>query len=316
MERLYNLNKFTILPETTTSINTRSQCEITYKDNYLPLFTAPMTGVVNNVNWREFANKQIHAMLPRSMNMNWRLWFMHDCWIAMGLEEVRKYFLDTSLTLNKDAYLCIDVANGHMKKLHDMALELKERYGNKLHLMIGNIASPQTYDYLCKHKICDYVRVGIGGGSCCITSKKTGVHYPMGSLLKECNEIKKQYGEETIKIVADGGFDGVDKIVKALALGADYVMCGKLFMECEEACAPMDENHTRLMYGMSTYIAQREFGNKTLKPEEGIELEIKVDKTLDTLLTNFTSALKSAMSYTNSLTLKDFIGNVQIAIID
>lgn len=56
--------------------------------------------------------------------------------------------------------------------------------------MAGNIANPETYEEYCKAGI-DYCRVGIGGGSGCNTSTFLGVHYPMGSLLKECNRIKQ-----------------------------------------------------------------------------------------------------------------------------
>ena len=64
----------------------------------------------------------------------------------------------------------------------------------------------------------------------------------MASLIDECVSIKKIVERDrnnyksVPKIIADGGFNNYDDIIKALALGADYVMCGKIFAQCEEAC--------------------------------------------------------------------------------
>jgi len=75
----------------------------------------------------------------------------------------------------------------------------------------------------------------------CTSSCNVSVHYPMGTLLDQLNEERKAYahshnGNAPTKIIADGGIWWFDDIQKSLALGADAVMCGKIFAECEEAC--------------------------------------------------------------------------------
>lgn len=182
----------------------------------------------------------------------------------------------------------------------------------------------------------------------CTTSVQTSIHYAMASLIKEIAEIKKDvirqinenyYSFRSIpSIVADGGFDNYDKIIKALALGADYVMIGKLFAQAEESCGKCTEAiiesellndwlnkhpqypknikwpsnngkyHLKVKeyYGMSTKRAQMEIGNNKLKTSEGIELIIPVLYKLDGWCNNFIDYLRSAMSYTNSLNLSDF----------
>jgi NAD(P)H-dependent flavin oxidoreductase YrpB (nitropropane dioxygenase family) len=193
--------------------------------------------------------------------------------------------------------------------------------------MIGNIANPTTYEKFAELGV-DYIRVGIGGGSGCLTSANTGVHYPMASLISECYQIKKKRSYKT-NIVADGGFRNYDDIIKALSLGADYIMLGGALNKCLESCSPVyfnkwiklnDSTTTyiwnnlpylrKYMYkkfrGMSTKEVQKKWGRDKLITSEGISKYNKVEYTLDKWLENLQDYLKSAMSYTNSRNLEEF----------
>ena len=147
----------------------------------------------------------------------------------------------------------VDIANGHMRKLFDDVKETKQKWGNKIVIMIGNIANPKAYEYVAECGA-DYVRLGIGGGFGCITTTQTGVHYPMASLILDTIEVKKdiikrhldlcgsnefqkhlEFVSKLPRIVADGGIRNFDDICKALALGADYVMIGSLFSRMYES---------------------------------------------------------------------------------
>jgi IMP dehydrogenase/GMP reductase len=221
----------------------------------------------------------------------------------------------------------VDIANGHIQKLHDLCKKFVKNRKKKNHvLMVGNIANPKTYKELAKIGV-DYVRVGIGGGSGCLTSANTGIHYPMASLIHECYEYKKKGGYKT-KIVADGGFRNYDDIIKAIMLGADYVMLGGILNKCLESCSTTKifgvslstywstyiwYNHKWLrkymkksFRGMSTKEVQKKWGRGTIKTSEGIVKTNPVEYTLGQWVENFTDYLKSAMSYTNSKTLKEF----------
>ena len=68
----------------------------------------------------------------------------------------------------------------------------------------------------------------------CTTSANASIHYPMASLIYECNRIKQDNAYDC-KIVADGGFKNFADIIKALALGADYVMLGGILNKCLES---------------------------------------------------------------------------------
>ena len=136
--------------------------------------------------------------------------------------------------IKTDSKILVDIANGHMQKLYDLCKDYT-RLNSGENLMIGNIANPNTYQKFAELGV-GYIRVGIGGGSGCLTSANTGVHYPMASLIDECYKIKKE-NEYTSKIVADGGFRNYDDIIKAICLGSDYVMLGGMLNKTLESCS-------------------------------------------------------------------------------
>ena len=196
--------------------------------------------------------------------------------------------------------------------------------------MAGNIANPDTYYEYAKAGI-DYVRCGIGTSPVCLTSANSSIHYPMASLLQEMVKHKKyimscqKYDKDICiecpyksipKIVADGGFNNFDQIIKALAIGADYVMLGKIFAMSEEACGEIVSNHkgerVRKYYGMSTKKAQAEISGEAYKTAEGIETLVPIKYNLAGWVDNFISYLRSAMSYCNSRTLDEFKQNAKI----
>lgn len=191
----------------------------------------------------------------------------------------------------------------------------------------------------------DYIRLSIGTGSQCTTSSNVGCHYPVSSLIDGCYNYKKLYKETNPQIkypyiVADGGCRNFDHVNIALALGADYVMIGGLFAEMYESASPLmlksipddwsgqmyieadyqytDEEKKRKdvrnrelwkeCYGMSTKKAQALIG-KTTKTAEGKHSMLRVKYTLKQWTNNMESYLRSIMSYCDSFTLEDYIGN-------
>ena len=125
-----------------------------------------------------------------------------------------------------------------MKKLYDLVKRAKQKCGDLLQIMVGNIANPETYREVVKSGA-DYVRLGIGAGNGCITTSNTSIHYPMASLIAETYKVKRQLQASGYKklpgIIADGGIRNYSDVIKALALGADYVMIGSLFARTIES---------------------------------------------------------------------------------
>lgn len=326
----YDWNDISIVPEQLSSISSRSEIDPTYLGK-LPLFTAPMDKVIDDTNVDDFVNNNINVCLPR--HVKYEALKNDDYFYSYGLDEIIE-ILNKKSQLPKR--LLIDVANGHMQKLWDISKKIKETYGDKIELMVGNIANPDTYRKYCEIGV-DYIRVGIGGGSACTTSANVSIHYPMASLIEECTYFKSAF-EKPTKIVADGGFKNFSDIIKALALGADYVMLGGLFNKCLESCGETFMKDSQGQYyqvdyvramnsfdtgmdiykyyrGMSTKEVQKSWNRAELKTGEGITKYNKVDYTLGGWCENFTDYLKSAMSYTDSRTLNDFIGEVNWEVI-
>lgn len=321
---LYSLKEITIIPATISDINSRSECN-PYYGELLPLFTAPMSAVVGVNSWKDYMNNKINPIIPRNILIEKRLNFLSNTtmFVSFSLSEIQQQFIDKDYTdYNGQFHILIDIANGNMKKMFNLVKQLKQKYEDIV-IMAGNIANPETYREYCKAGI-DYCRIGIGGGSGCNTSTFTGIHYPMGSLLKECNTIKETYknlsiqnvGLNPTKIIADGGIKGYSDIIKCLALGADYVMCGSVFAKMKESEGEIILHDTKpilykTFYGMSTPKAQIELGGDGSKATEGNETLIPVEYTMKEWVDNFESYLKSAMSYCGKRTLEEFVGKVQ-----
>ncbi len=272
-----------------------------------------MDTVLDGNNYTKF-NERISVTLPRNIKNTDN----SKTFESYGIGEVEEMILSDD---NLPKYLLIDVANGHMNKLYELTKYILDNYD--INLMVGNIANPNTYKMYAKLGLYG-VRVGIGGGSACTTSANSGVHYPMASLINECYKIKEKHNLKT-KIIADGGFNNTANIIKALSIGADYVMIGGLMNKTFESCSDFYEKNTlnnfvkidkpktyiknnnwyKRYRGMSTKEVQKDWGRTKLKTSEGIIKYNKVEYDLDGWLDNFEHYLRNMMSYTNSLNLSE-----------
>ena len=358
----YSYNDIGIVPAITSNIEHRKDCD-PFIDGKLPLFTAPMSSVVDESNFNLFEENGINAILPRTVNLNTRVSYaVNGKWAAFGLKEFEEVFIEKTVSGQKIKVL-IDIANGHMAKILSLVKDFKEKYKDiQTEIMVGNIANPSTYLEMAKVGV-DYIRCGIGSGEGCITSSNLGVHYPMASLIDETSEQKKYVGimrgvvkngiyKSLPKIIADGGIRNYSDAIKALALGADYVMIGGLFTRMAESAAKtffetsdgerfyLTHHHIeedgdgwlvsdvlskeaftfistlkKSFFGMASKKAQELMHGQKIRTSEGIEKIVEVKFTLKQWVDNFTDYLRSAMSYTNAKTLNDFITNTDTIVI-
>lgn len=319
----YDFNDIVIIPKDQTYINSRYNEINPYYHNphmgfHLPLFTAPMDTVVNMQNAHVFQTNKIAVVMPRTEKNG----ILYSTFTSFGLKDTP--------TLNENVkYVLLDIANGHMNSVLQWCINLKKKYPD-IEIMAGNIANPQTYKLYCDSGVINYARVGIGNGNGCLTTRQTGIGYPMASLIRECYKIKQQ-STNKVKIVADGGMKNYDDIIKALALGADYVMIGSILSKALESAAPaswhgipISQKISEILYkkgfqikkefrGMSTKAAQKALGNEKLKTSEGVTRIYNVEYTVGKWVENFESYFRSALSYSNANTPSDFIGKVDIA---
>jgi hypothetical protein len=353
-ETQYTYKDVTIVPAITSHIDHREECNPFYENGMLPLFTAPMNTVVNMANFGKFIENRINAIIPRTEPLNARQKYaLNGLWTAFSLNEFETIFCDEN---NKHTYenkirVLMDVANGHMNKILELSNKAKEIYGDDIIIMAGNIANPEAYLEYAKAGI-DYIRCGIGSGFGCLSTSNTGVHWPMASLIDEIKKLKekveywyKQSGnsyKSVPKIIADGGIRGFADIIKALALGADYVMIGSVFAKMFESASQkvygamfgININSFRdlhyngnnagwegtykgekynigpvyaTFYGMASREGQIALSGKKTKTSEGVKKSLEVEYTMQGWTENFIDHLRSAMSYTGNGTLEKFI---------
>ena len=352
----YSYKDVSVVPAPVSKISHRAECN-PYDENWkLPLFTAPMDSVVGLENYQMFVDKGIQAIYPRTIQIEERIYQLQSVmdededspWVAMSLQEFEDYLCDPDYKFPGIPHVLIDVANGHMQKIYELVIKAKT-VNPRLVVMVGNIANPKTYKIAAEAGV-DYIRCGIGAGRGCITSSNVAIHYPMASLIDEINLEREKLKEENScltlpKIIADGGIRNYDDIIKALALGADYVMIGSVFTKMLESSATtyftytgIPENWSKFkydperhiyqdgrfydinpetgswdeiklrkeFYGMASKKGQIALNGKKTRTSEGISVTLPVEYTLSSWIENFTDYLKSAMSYTNSVDLEDF----------
>lgn len=355
----YTYEDITIIPSELSSIDHRIECSPYDENGMLPLFTAPMNTVVGIDNFELFENEKIYPILPRTEDIALRIDFSKNGkWSAYSLNEFEETFchITNKMETPNKIYALIDVANGHMKKIIDLVKISKSIYGDGIVIMAGNIANPRTYEYYADAGI-DYVRCSVGTGSGCISSSNLGIHMPIASLIDDIVAIKegiKHRYSKLPKIVADGGIRNYRDINKALALGADYVMCGSIFSKMLESSAlktcsgneyfklPQDvtlkdisnihkekDNWvgeyngervnlgkiTALFYGMASREGQIALNGSKTKTSEGIAKTLSVEYSINGWVENFKDYLRSAMSYVGVRNLEDF-RNKSIVIIN
>ena len=199
-------------------------------------------------------------------------------------------------------YFCIDVAHGYHKQV-GMALARMSTERSGIHLMAGNVADQDGFDYLVDHGA-QYVRVGVAGGSVCETRNKTGFGLPTLESVMRCAESSRD-----AIIIADGGIRDSGDIVKALACGADMVILGSMLAGHRESPGDVIEKDG-VMYktyrGMASEGAQKDWrgwvsvaeGRETLIPLKDRHLR----KTVDTIL----RGVKSGLSYAGCTSLVNF----------
>ena len=350
-EMKYSYNDIAIVPAIKSNVEHRSECNPytgKFGESSLPIFTAPMSTVVNEKNFSLFEDNNIIPILPRNFPLETRIDYLkRGKWAAVGLQEFEDLFIrnNWNMELYPDVNVLIDIANGHMSKLHNLIYDAKTKYmwPIRFKVMAGNIANPQTYYEMAKAGV-DFCRINIGVGEGCITWSNLGTGYPCASLISEIYEIKKKLehcGEFTPMIIADGGIRNYSDVLKAKALGSDYVMIGGLFSKLVESAAPtfyyqndgksiteidpfehkidaypdgtfdIDEEHIidnlhKVFYGMASRRGQVDINGEKKKTSEGIQKIFSATTNLRKWKENMVAYMQSAMSYTNCYCIDEF----------
>lgn len=177
--------------------------------------------------------------------------------------------------------VCIDSSDG-FSEWQKLTIEwIKENYKGKVTVGAGNVVDKEGFLYLAEAGA-DFIKVGVGGGSICITREQKGIGRGQATALIEVAAARDEYFEKTgeyIPICSDGGIVQDYHMTLALSMGADFIMMGRYF-------ARFDESPTRKLLVGSNYVKEywgegsnraRNWqrydmgGNNSLKFEEGVD---------------------------------------------
>ncbi len=208
--------------------------------------------------------------------------------------------LDDVKKLADNGYIiCIDTANANNNEVLKKTEEIKNVCD--VRIIVGNIAQGDSLSQL-ENSGADAVRVGIGGGSVCTTSIQTGIGIGQVSsildVLAKRDELKLN-----IKIIADGGIKSPGDVAKAIALGADAVMLGRMLAGTRETPGEVIKYADQLW---KKYRGSASFGVK-MRNEfiEGEETMVPYKGAVKNVIDGISDGLRSSMSYMNCLTLDE-----------
>jgi IMP dehydrogenase len=219
--------------------------------------------------------------------------------------------------------LCFDSSDGYTEFQRDAALWVRKKYGDSVVIGGGNVVDGDAFHYLADEAKVDFVKVGIGGGSICITREQKGIGRGQASALMDVVEARNRYYKETgvyVPVCSDGGLANDIQIIIALAMGADFVMMGRYFAMTTESPTPKVSIGDRLYkpyWGEGSNRArnwQRYNGEADgdLKFEEGIDGYVPIVGSLSDVLGVTIAKLKSTMCNSGALTLAEFMKNAVI----
>ena len=156
--------------------------------------------------------------------------------VGAGINS-RDYEQRVPLLVNAGAdVLCIDSSEG-FSEWQKMTIQwIREKYGDSVKVGAGNVVDREGFLFLAEAGA-DFVKVGIGGGSICITRETKGIGRGQATSLIEVCQARDEYYERTgvyVPVCSDGGIVYDHHITLALAMGADFVMLGRYFARFDE----------------------------------------------------------------------------------
>ena len=223
--------------------------------------------------------------------------------------------------------LCIDSSHGHTEWQKDTLKYIKKQYGEAVKVGAGNIVDEEGFRYLVKAGA-DFIKVGIGGGSICITRQQRVIGRGQATAVLEVAKARDRHFKETgiyIPICSDGGIDREHQIVLALAMGADFVMMGRFFAQFDESPSEkvvIGNRHLKEYWGEGTNRAQNwqryddgSDGSKGLAFEEGVSGYVPYTGKMKDNLGVTLAKIKATISTCGALNIKEFQNNTRLTVV-
>jgi len=221
--------------------------------------------------------------------------------------------------------LCIDSSDGFSQWQHDVIAFVRSSYGESVKIGAGNVVCAEGFKYLADAGA-DFIKVGIGGGSICITREQKGIGRGQASALRDCVEARNKYFDETgvyMPLCSDGGIEFDNHMIIALAMGADFAMMGRNFARCEESNSKkvtVDGKVYKEYWGEGSARARNwqrygEKGKSDLVFVEGVDSLVPYEGPVAEYLQKITAKIKSTMCNCGSLDLETFTRTARLTLI-
>ena len=221
--------------------------------------------------------------------------------------------------------LCIDSSEGYTVWQEQTLAFIREKYGNKVKVGAGNVVDRDGFMFLAKAGA-DFVKVGIGGGSICITRETKGIGRGQATALIEVAAARDEYFKETgiyVPICSDGGIVHDYHMTLALAMGADFLMLGRYF-------ARFDESPTNKLMVNGVYVKEYwgegsnrarnwqryDLGGKAkLSFEEGVDSYVTYAGSLSDNVAKSLYKVKSTMCNVGVINIPDLQKNAKLTVV-
>jgi IMP dehydrogenase len=215
--------------------------------------------------------------------------------------------------------MCIDSSDGYSEWQQETLEWIKTNYGSQTLVGAGNVVDGEGFRYLADAGA-DFVKVGIGGGSICITREQKGIGRGQATSLIDVSRARNKYMEEKgvyIPLCSDGGLVHDYHMALALAMGADFLMMGRYFARFDESPTKtlrIGNSYVKEYWGEGSNRAQNwqryDMGDSaSLKFEEGVDSYVpyagKMKDNLDVTLGKIKATMCSCGAITIASLQKD-----------
>ena len=221
--------------------------------------------------------------------------------------------------------LCIDSSEGYTEWQKLTIDFIRERYGDTVKVGAGNVVDRDGFLFLAKAGA-DFVKVGIGGGSICITREQKGIGRGQATALIEVAKARDDYFEQTgiyIPICSDGGIVHDYHMTLALAMGADFIMLGRYFARFDESPTNrvnINGSYMKEYWGEGSSRARNwqrydMGGDAKLSFEEGVDSYVPYAGSLKDNVNASLSKVRSTMCNCGVLNIPDLQKNAKITLV-
>jgi IMP dehydrogenase len=219
--------------------------------------------------------------------------------------------------------LCIDSSEGYSAWQANTIRWIRQQYGDAVKVGAGNVVDGDGFQFLADAGA-DFVKVGIGGGSICITRETKGIGRGQATAVIAVAKARNEYYEKTgvyVPICSDGGIVFDYHITLALAMGADFVMLGRYFARFDESPAPktiINGSYVKEYWGEGSNVArnwQRYDDEGRLTFEEGVDAYVPYAGPLKDNVELTCLKIRSTMTNCGALSIKELQQKAKLTLV-